>query len=228
MDTSFKYPRTFHFPWSPGLVNDDRMLESVSVFHEMSEIVVTEKLDGENTSMYRDNFHARSLDGRHHPSRDWVKRLHGQIAHEIPEGWRICGENMLAVHSIEYHYLRSYFYVFGIYNEENVCLSWDDTVEFCSLLGLTTVPELYRGPYSDGKGGGFESLALNFYTGESVITGDGPADEQEGYVVRNAGAFRYEDFSANVAKYVRKNHVQTSAFWMTEYIKNPRNNSLIS
>jgi hypothetical protein len=24
------------------------------------------------------------------------RTLHGQIAHEIPKGWRICGENMFA------------------------------------------------------------------------------------------------------------------------------------
>lgn len=197
------------------------MLESTTFFDEFPEVVVTEKLDGENTSMYRDDIHARSLDGRSHPSRSWVKQLHGQIAHEIPEGWRICGENMLATHSIPYHYLRSYFYVFGIYNEDNVCLSWDETLECCQMLGLTTVPELYRGPYS-----GIELDKV--WTGHSVITGDGEPDAQEGYVVRNAGEFLYEDFAENVGKYVRKGHVQTSAFWMTEYLKNPVNNQLLS
>ena len=197
------------------------MLESESFFEDFPEVVVTEKLDGENTSMYRDDFHARSLDGRSHPSRSWVKALHGQIAHEIPDGWRICGENMLATHSIPYHYLRSYFYVFGIYNEENVCISWDDTLEFCDMLDLTVVPELYRGPYS-----GIELDKV--WTGHSVITGDGEPDPQEGYVVRNTGAFPYTDFAVNVGKFVRKGHVQTSAFWMTEYLKDPVNNQLLT
>jgi len=43
------------------------------------EVVVTEKMDGENTTMYCDNIHARSIDGRHHPSRDWVKMTVGEI-----------------------------------------------------------------------------------------------------------------------------------------------------
>jgi hypothetical protein len=197
------------------------MLESVEPFETLSEVVVTEKLDGECTAFKRNICHARSLDSSSHPSRSWVKALHGQIAHEIPEGWAVFGENMLATHSIPYRYLRSYFYVFGIYNEENVCISWDDTLEFCEMLDLTVVPELYRGPF-----GGIELNKV--WTGNSVITGDGEPDAQEGYVVRNTDAFRYEDFAVNVGKYVRKGHVQTSQFWMTEYLKNPVNNQLLS
>ena len=71
------------------------------------EVVVTEKLDGENTTLYRRGLHARSLDPRPHPSRDWVKRLQGQIGHLIPEGWRVCGENLYARHSLGYDDLES-------------------------------------------------------------------------------------------------------------------------
>jgi hypothetical protein len=39
-------------------------------------------------------------------------------------------------------------------------------------------------------------------------------DNEEGYVVRNADKFHYDDFSSNVAKWVRKNHVQTDTHWM--------------
>jgi len=52
-----------HFPWSPGLQNDDRMLESADVFLG-KEVVITEKFDGENTSIYTDHIHARSLDSQ--------------------------------------------------------------------------------------------------------------------------------------------------------------------
>ena len=47
---------------------------------------VKEKMDGENTSLYQDGFHARSIDGRHHSSRDWVKGFWAQIAQDIPFG----------------------------------------------------------------------------------------------------------------------------------------------
>ena len=101
MNAYFKYPRTFHLPWSPGVNRDDQILVGVDYFRGQ-QVIVTEKLDGENTSMYSDHFHARSLDSRHHPSRAWVKTLHGGIKHEIPSGWRICGENLYARHSIHY------------------------------------------------------------------------------------------------------------------------------
>jgi RNA ligase len=94
-----KYPRTPHLPWSPGASEDDVKLDGCLKF-QGREVVVTEKMDGENTSLYRNGLHARSLDSRHHPSRDWIKAWHGGIAHHIPEGWRLCGENVYARHSI--------------------------------------------------------------------------------------------------------------------------------
>lgn len=38
-------------------------------------------------------------------------------------------------------------------------------------------------------------------------------DTIEGIVIRNADSFPLEDFSKNVVKYVRKNHVQTDEHW---------------
>ena len=101
-----KYPRSPHLPWSEGGTSDDAYLFDTDHFAG-KEVVITEKMDGENTSMYRDGIHARSIDGRHHPSRDWVKALHGKICLEIPEGWRLCGENLYARHSIAYEELES-------------------------------------------------------------------------------------------------------------------------
>jgi hypothetical protein len=170
------------------------------------DVVVSEKLDGENTNLYQDYFHARSLDSRHHPSRSWVKNLWQQIKHEIPDGWRICGENMYAKHSIQYNALPSYFLVFGIYDEANVCLSWADTVELCRALDLYTAPVLYIGPWD-------EEAIKACMKGESLLGG-----EQEGYVVRNAKAFPYDAFYWNAAKFVRPKHVQTSEFWMNQPI----------
>src|SRR5690554_4811700 len=108
-----KYPRTRHLPWSPGASHDDLVSREVESFVGQ-RIIVTEKMDGENTTLYRDHLHARSLDSRHHPSRDWVKALHGRIAHEIPERWRVCGENLYARHSIGYEALPSYFMLFSV------------------------------------------------------------------------------------------------------------------
>lgn len=199
-----KYPRTLHLPWSLGRTDDDKTLSNIDHFKSM-DIVVTEKLDGENTTLYSDYSHARSIDSKHHPSRDWVKNLQYQIGWMIPHNWRICGENMYAAHSIKYDKLTSFFYVFSVWNSENQCLSWSDTVKFCEELNLKTVPVLYEGAWPDD----FSNLLKPAFS-----------NEPEGYVIRNADSFSYEDFSLNMAKYVRENHVQTDSNWRTNWKKN--------
>ena len=73
-----KYPRTLHVPWSIGVTSDDRVLQNMDGF-ETQEVIVLEKLDGENTSLYKDAIHARSLSSGHNPSRTWVKTLQGSM-----------------------------------------------------------------------------------------------------------------------------------------------------
>lgn len=204
MEQYFKYSRTYHFPWSLGSTSDDKFIRDIGCFLGLNT-VTTEKMDGENTSIYSDKFHARSLDSKHHDSRNWVKGLWGQIKHEIPDGWRICGENMYAKHSLYYEDLESYFLVFSIWNEKNECLSWNDTLDICDILGLATVPVINVGPFDEG------------YLRNLANTMD--ISKKEGYVVRNAGTFHYDDFSKNVAKYVRPEHVTTSEHWMSQKIE---------
>ena len=193
-----KYPRTPHLPWSPGSSSDDAYLFDTSHF-EGKNVVVTEKMDGENTTLYRDGMHARSVDSRHHASRDWVKQQHGRIAHEIPEGWRLCGENVYARHSVSYDSLESYFFMFSIWNGANEALSWSETREWADLLGLAVVPVLYEGAW-DAK----RVRALRLDTAR-----------QEGYVVRLAERFAFDSFTDSLAKWVRRGHVQTSQHWMS-------------
>ena len=192
-----KYPRTRHLPWSPGSTSDDLFADSLLPFHGQ-RVIVTEKMDGENTSLYRDGLHARSIDGRHHPSRDWVKSMHGQMAHLIPEGWRVCGENVYAFHSIRYSELPSYFLMFSIWDDKGQCLSWDETVEWSKLLGLDHVPVLYDGLFHEAK--------LRAMAPDTTVT--------EGYVVRLASGFSFDDFQNAVAKWVRTDHVQSEEHWM--------------
>ncbi len=176
---------------------------------EGQEVVVTEKLDGENTTMYPDHIHARSMDSRHHPSRTWVKALHGSIAHQIPLRWRLCGENMYARHSIGYDNLKSYFYLFSIWDEHNHCLSWKDTKEWAELLGLELPLVLYQGLWNETM---IRAIKLDL-------------SRQEGYVVRTQAGFAYQDFAKHVAKWVRKEHVQTDQHWMhAEVIPNRLHN----
>jgi ATP-dependent RNA circularization protein (DNA/RNA ligase family) len=199
MEKLYKYPRTFHFPWSETVASDDKVLTDISCFVG-SEIVVTEKMDGENCTMYRDYIHARSVDGLSHPSRAWVKNMWADIRYDIPVGWRVCGESLYAKHSIYYSNLKSYFYGFSIWNENNVCLSWDETIEWFELLGIVHVPVLYRGEFDVDV---LKDLSMSI-----------DKEKQEGYVVRYACSFRYDEFKNRVAKFVRSNHVKTDEHWM--------------
>lgn len=195
-----KYPRTYHVPWSPGATRDDRIMTSLKAF-EGERVVVTEKLDGECTTLYRDFVHARALDYVSHPSRGRVKALHNVVKHDIPEGWRVCGENLTAVHSIRYDSLPSFFMVFSIWDQYNRCLSWDDTIEYASMLGLTAVPVLYDGV--------FDPIAI-----KSLYDDVKDRDRSEGYVVRLADSFPFRKFRFSAGKYVREGHVQaTHGHW---------------
>lgn len=194
-----KYPRTFHLPWSEGITSDDKVLKDLSSF-KGKNVICTLKMDGENTSMYMNKIHARSIDSKDHPSRHWVKQFHAGIRYQIPQNWRICGENLFAKHSIFYRDLPSYFLGISIFDENNFCLSWEETLIFFEIIGIHPVQEIYSGKFD-------EKLIKKIDT-----------ESNEGYVIRNAEKFHYNDFSFNVAKFVRKNHVQTSTHWMREKI----------
>lgn len=197
-----KYPRTPHLPFSPGFSDDD--INWLSDEHmEGIEVVITEKMDGENTTMYDDFIHSRSLESGYHPSRTWVKNLHGNIAHDIPANFRVSGENLYAEHSIHYSNLDSYFMVFSIWDRET-CLSWDETIEYANLLGLTTVPVFYKGAYHVED---IRSLSVD-------------TERSEGFVVRPAASFSLQDFRRLVAKWVRPDHIKSDHHWIYKQVKN--------
>lgn len=191
------YPRTPHLPWSPGVAADDVLAGGLTGLHGR-EVVVTEKLDGENTTLYPDGLHARSLDSAHHPSRTWVKALQGRIGPGIPAGWRVCGENVHARHSLAYDGLESWFYGFSVWDGSGRCLDWDTTVRFLRRLGVPAPPVLWRGTFDERA---LRALRLD-------------TERQEGYVVRTTGGFTAAQFGQRVAKWVRTGHVQTDTHWM--------------
>lgn len=200
-----KYPRTPHLPWSAGATNDDKVLKDVEHFRD-KPLFVTEKMDGENTTLYRDGIHTRSLDSRHHESRAWIKQFHASFAHLIPEGWRICGENMYAFHSIFYDDLPSYFMPFSVWNGD-WCLPVGDEYDFYQMLrdngvDIHPVPNLSIGLGIDVIESGFLGTSPPLQTG------------REGYVVRTCEGFKFDEFDKHVAKCVRANHVQTNQHWM--------------
>lgn len=202
-DKLYKYPRTPHFPFSPGATNDDKILTNTDHF-KGKWVVVTEKMDGENTTIYKDFYHARSLDSAHRDYHSWLLGYIASIKHSIYPGTRICGEYLYAKHSIGYDDLPSYFLGFSLWHD-NICEDWLSTKEEFQRVGIISVPELYYGEYDEDF---IKGLA------ESVVRRGG-----EGIVVRLADEFKYEDFEKSVAKYVRPNHVQTDTHWSNQKIE---------
>lgn len=198
-----KYPRTLHLPWSPGATDDDRIHKSLEAL-EHEEVVVTEKMDGENTNFYTDYYHARSLDSESHLSQSWARAYHAKMSWQIPPGWRVCAENLYARHSVAYDDLSSYIQAFSIWDGTNTCLSWDEFTEWCALLELTHVPVLYRGPWN-------EKLIRDLYD-------ESKRSKMEGYVVRVARRFTFAEFRRVVGKFVRAGHVQTTHNWKQQVV----------
>lgn len=201
-----KFPRTYHLPWSEEVHGDDKVLKSTVQF-EGHRVVVTEKRDGECTSMYRDGtVHARSIDGTGYPWQSQIKAMWRERCLDLPEGWRVVGENLYARHSIGYSNLKAWIEVFAIFDQDNFVLSWDSMVEWCSLLGLDPVPVLWRGQWNEKKVRSFhETLDLN---------------RQEGYVLRVVNQFHFESWKHFVGKWVRKGHVQTDTHWTKSWVAN--------
>ena len=195
-----KYPRTVHLPWSLGSESDDKMLQNVDHFVG-KQFVATIKMDGENCTAHANgHIHARSLDSVSGPDRDWVKKfLLENVCYNLPEGWRVCGENLFAKHSIFYENLKSYFMGFSIWNDKNICLSWEDTLAWFELLNVTPVEVVYEGIFDVDALKKLEKT-MDF-------------SKQEGYVIRLKDSFHYDDFGTSVAKFVRANHVQTDQHW---------------
>ena len=183
---TWKYPRT---PY----------IHEIGVKHLIGRrCVITEKMDGENTSIHGDGrVHARSLISVSHPSRDWVKAFAANLC--IPVTYRICGENVYARHSIGYTRLSSFFQAFSVW-EDDVCFSWDDTISVLENVGVRHVPVLFDDVLST-------TLIDTIHRSIDTKT-------MEGYVIRLADSFRLADFQVSVVKWVRPGHVQTDDHWM--------------
>lgn len=208
-----KYPRTYHLPWSPGSTNDDRISENATYLLN-KDIIITEKLDGSNTAMTD-----QGVFGRSHAvftKNPWdreVRLLHKmKVEDQLGEGVFLFGENMEGVHSIEYTNLDSYFYIFGV-RDNNIWIPWQQVEEYSYLLDIPTVPVLFKGVVNSVKE--LKSLVDDLVSKQSELGG-----EIEGVVVRSAGMFHNDDFAENVMKWVRKDHVKTiDKHWTRNWIR---------
>lgn len=206
----FKYPRTFHLDFSKSVQDDDKVLSTLSNFIG-NEIEVSLKMDGENTTIYSDGYyHARSIDSKHNWTRNYAKTISTVLSSTdmIPNGYRLCCENLFAKHSIFYpdDYLDGYLYLLSIWDENNNCLSTDDVQLYSELLDLPRPKILYKGIFDYNK-----LIEISEQLDTSI---------EEGFVVRLSREIKYEEFSTCFTKFVREKHVQTDVHWLVNAVQN--------
>ncbi len=240
MNESRKYCRSLHAHISLGTTSDDRFmpLGYVRSFAKKEELILTEKLDGQNNCFNKRGVFARSHTApTEHP---WDKPMRERwelIKNDLHE-LEIFGENMYGIHSIAYNQLESFFYVFAV-REKDRWLSWEEVKFYANLLDFPTVPEFtistsLQDFTSSSKD---ENVILDNWLTTNLgmswkryvetsgkLGGYDPTNGKaccEGFVIRNAASFltnngdllvQSNEFD-NLFKLVRASHVQTDVHW---------------
>ncbi|HFK8541891.1 TPA: RNA ligase family protein [Proteus mirabilis] len=220
---SKKYDRTYHYPFSPGTTSDDRI--NANWWQDICKIkhlIHTEKLDGENNCLNRMGVFARSHATPTQSAWTVQLRQRWQSIRNDLGNLDIFGENLYAIHSIEYQHLEEYFYVFAIRCQDK-WLSWEEVQFYATLFDLPTVPEITL-PKSENKIEFEKNIALHAqkhssFQSRDVLTKKPSA--MEGIVTRDAHAFSLDEFSHRVFKYVRKDHVKTDVHWKRNWKRAP-------
>ncbi len=214
---SRKYGRTYHYPFSPGTTSDDRINRDWwSHIQNIEQLVHTEKLDGENNCLNRHGVFARSHAAPTQSAWSQQIRQRWQLIKNDLGDIELFGENLYAVHSIEYQHIEEYFYVFAV-RQGNYWLSWEEVKFYASLFDFPTVPELSLNID--------KQLGSQVYTQQLITATEQDSQfiaydthsqqpcSMEGIVTRDSQRFSLDDFKCHVFKYVRKNHVKTDIHW---------------
>ncbi|MBL0742036.1 RNA ligase family protein [Chryseolinea lacunae] len=215
MSVSRKYGRTYHYPFSPGTTSDDRInADYWSDVLRMKQIVHTEKLDGENNCLSRYGVFARSHAAPTVSA--WTKaiRQHWESIKNDLGDVEIFGENLYAIHSIEYRKLEHHYYVFAV-RQHDMWLGWDEVKFYAGLFDFPTVPEIKTATPEREEQLRDEvlTLARQHSVLESYDIRTNEPCTREGIVTRNTEAYPVNDLAHHVFKYVRKGHVKTDEHW---------------
>lgn len=203
-----KYPRTLHWPTSPGVQSDDKIHRNIEQLIGVP-VSITEKMDGSNVTLCDGEVYARSTAvPSAHAWHGMVRKHHAWKTRELGPEYKICGEDMYAIHSIEYDGFRESetFRVFNILYKDT-WLSFDDRAQICQQLDLKMAPVWVANAIFESE------KSLNKWFENNMKLGSRLGPDNEGFVVQIMDSFHKDDFRSNVAKYVRAGHVQTDQHW---------------
>jgi len=224
MAQSERYPRTYHYPFSPGTTSDDRINHDYwDDIQQIETLVHTEKLDGENNCLNKYGVFARSHAAP--TTSPWtasIRQYWQRVRHDLGE-LEIFLENCYAIHSLQYAQLDHHFYVFAV-RLDDTWLSWEETRFYAAMIDLPVVPEIALVGRPTVKVD-FEKDILQLTSGAGAFAPWDTAMQQpatmEGLVTRNAASYKTEAFAKNVFKYVRKGHVKTNEHWTRSWKRAP-------
>ena len=130
----------------------------------------------------------------------------------FPPNLKLFGECMFGIHSIEYDQLKSFFYLFGVL-ENNRWWSWDEVEGLAKEHHLLLPPVIFRGRTT------MKDVQLLLDERSRKLSALSTSQKPEGFVIRQVDGFHSSEFSKSIAKYVRPNHVQTGADWRRTWQK---------
>lgn len=222
---SRKYGRTYHYTFSPGTTSDDRFnREYWSDIKNIETIIHTEKLDGENNCLSQRGVFARSHAAP--TTSPWTSQLRQRwdlIKKDLGD-LEIFGENLYAIHSIEYKAIEEYFHIFAA-RQLDKWLSWEEVKFYADFFDFPTVPVLQTIQTAPLTEIALQDTILELSSKASVYDSYDTSNNQpctrEGVVTRNINEFPSIDFKHNVFKYVRKGHVKTDEHWIRNWKRAP-------
>ena len=201
-----KYPTTPYWPYSPAIGRDERVHPAPQHFVG-TPVVATEKLDGTNTLIHDGKVYSRSVSG---PSEaKWMAMVKKHHAWKVrdPDVY-LYGENIYAVHSIEYGPVteRETFFAFELRNRRGAFASFGDLEAYAASKEIPVVPVLYRGRFATVDE--IRDFVDGVHRQPSSLGG-----AREGVVLRLETGFPGSEFAENVCKSVRRGHVQNEEHW---------------
>ena len=202
MEQFKKYGKTEYFSFSEKVSREDRKLseEEEEEYFGGKYGVASLKLDGENTTIVRQKYYARSINSISDESRHNIGMIWGRINYLLEDGERIIGENLRAVHTISYEndtQINGDFYVFS-HIKNGIVSSVSHTKEICEKFGLLHVPIIYEGIFDRKK----------------ILEEFKKYPNHEGFVFRLSDSFDEADMSKSIAKFVSNSfEIKTNIHW---------------
>ena len=195
-----------YWRYSPGQSRDGEIIADPMRFVGRP-VVVTEKLDGNNTLLHRGDVYARSVSAP--ATAKWFAMVRKHHAWKVTEtDVFLYGEEIYGVHSIAYDPVPEdeTFYAFALRFGDGSFGSFRTMVKYAQESSIPVVPVLFEGTFRTVHQ--IRDFVSRAHQEPSALGG-----AREGVVMRLAEGFPAADFKHSVCKSVRAGHVQSDEHW---------------